>query len=490
MRENFENIKEGKRWTVHLDMKAVKEITKGRKQKKERLALIVSSSIPKIDQLLGVPFVERATGVQQRDEVIKLLEEWGLTDQIIGISFDTTSDNTGVDNGSCKLIEECVGKAILWLACRRHVYELHIKHVATLVADFVSSRLSTNPEETLFKRLRDNWSELTEDEDWVDLDELNKFDWEAAKGSFLEDQALEVFGFLQNCLDTSTFPRSDYKELCVLCFVWLGGEVPSFRFRWPGACHRARFMMQSIYYMKLELLGKTITFVTSEEAREIKIMAEFVGLFYGQWFLRTAMSASAPYLDLTHFEQMQKYRKMGNIRAKIARTCMVSMARHTWYLDPSLVVMSLVDDNLPDSDKQAMAKKLSKIDRPEVFEKGKPKLGLLKINSRKVPSMASLIKPKSWLMFSLLDMTDDDVNWLKKDVSDWPEDQGFVKFKEFVNGLTVVNDPAERSIKLVQEFVNTCQDEELRQDLMLAVSENRKVNKVYKKSDLAEIGKK
>ena len=202
------------------------------------------------------------------------------------------------------------------------------------------------------------------------------------------------------------------------------------------------------------------------------------------------MSASAPYLDLTHFEQMQKYRKMGNIRAKIARTCMVSMGRHTWYLDPSLVVMSLVDDNLPDSDKQAMAKKLSKIDRPEVFEKGKPKLGLLKINSRKVPSMASLIKPKSWLMFSLLDMTDDDVNWLKKDVSDWPEDQGFVKFKEFVNGLTVVNDPAERSIKLVQEFVNTCQDEELRQDLMLAVSENRKVNKVYKKSDLAEIGKK
>ena len=86
--------------------------------------------------------------------------------------------------------------------------------------------------------------------------------------------------------------------------------------------------------MKLELLSKTTTFVTSKEAREIKMMAEFVGLFYGLWFLRTAMSASAPYLDVIHFEQMQKYRKMGKIRAKIAKTCLVSMARHTWYLDP------------------------------------------------------------------------------------------------------------------------------------------------------------
>ena len=62
------------------------------------------------------------------------------------------------------------------------------------------------------------------------------------------------------------------------------------------------------------------------------------------------MSASAPYRDLIHFEQMQKYRKLGKIRARIANTCLVSMARHTWYLDPSLVVMSLVDDDVPASD--------------------------------------------------------------------------------------------------------------------------------------------
>ena len=86
-------------------------------------------------------------------------------------------------------------------------------------------------------------------------------------------------------------------------------------------------------------------------------------------------------------------------------------------------------------------------------------------------------------------MGEKDLQWLKQDATSWPLDPGFLKFQEFVNNLTVVNDPAERSVKLIQEFVNTCQDEELRQDLLLAVSENRKLNTVKRKSDLAAIGK-
>ena len=315
---------------------------------------------------------------------------------------------------------------------------------------------------------------------------MKKFDWTKHKGTFLETQAKEVYSYLQSCLDENVFPRSDYKELCVLCFVWLGGDVPGFRFRWPGACHRARFMMQAIYYMKLELLINIITFVTVEETNEIELMSEFVGLFYAMWFLRTALPAAAPYHDLKSFQQMQKYKKLGKVRAKMA--CMVSMARHSWYLEPSLVVLALVDRDVPNSEKQKMAKALSKIKKPEVFEMGKPKLDVLKLG-KKPPTLSSLVKAKSWQVFAILDMGDDDLQWLKQDAASWPLDPGFLKFQEFVNNLTVVNDPAERSVKLIQEFVNTCQDEELRQDLLLAVAENRKLNNVKKKSDLAAIGK-
>ena len=51
---------------------------------------------------------------------------------------------------------------------------------------------------------------------------------------------------------------------------------------------------------------------------------------------------------------------------------------------------------------------------------------------------------------------------------------GYREFEEFVSGLTVVNDPAERGIKLVEDFVGRTRNESLRQDLFLAISQHRK----------------
>jgi hypothetical protein len=43
---------------------------------------------------------------------------------VIGMSFDTTSSNTGVNNGSSVLLERMLKKNLLHLACRHHVLEL------------------------------------------------------------------------------------------------------------------------------------------------------------------------------------------------------------------------------------------------------------------------------------------------------------------------------------------------------------------------------
>lgn len=52
------------------------------------------------------------------------LLDWKVSDQVVGISFDTTSANTGRLNGACVLIEQKLGKDLLWLACRHHVLEV------------------------------------------------------------------------------------------------------------------------------------------------------------------------------------------------------------------------------------------------------------------------------------------------------------------------------------------------------------------------------
>lgn len=53
--------------------------------------------------------------------------------------FDTTSSNTGRFKGSATAIESTLNKAVLWLACYHHVYEIHVKHVSDY---FMGKKLS------------------------------------------------------------------------------------------------------------------------------------------------------------------------------------------------------------------------------------------------------------------------------------------------------------------------------------------------------------
>jgi hypothetical protein len=73
---------------------------------------------------LGIPKLDSGTGSEQAAATHKLLVDWDLSENIVGLSFDTTASNTGVTNGACVLLEEKIGKPLLRLACRHHVMEL------------------------------------------------------------------------------------------------------------------------------------------------------------------------------------------------------------------------------------------------------------------------------------------------------------------------------------------------------------------------------
>jgi hypothetical protein len=60
----------------------------------------------------------------------------------------------------------------------------------------------------------------------------------------------------------------------------------------------------------------------------------------------------------------------------------------------------------------------------------------------------------------------------------------FTILRVFALSLPIVNDAAERNVKLIQDFINSSHDESLRQDLLLTVEFKRKsdaVNKASKK---------
>ena len=118
---------------MHFDSKIINELdeVEGISMIKERVA--VSVSVPEDDEredvLLGVVIAESSKGIDQIQESSNLLEFYYVIENIIAVCVDTTASNTGGKNGAIQLLSEFVlRRKIMWLLCRKHVYERHITH--------------------------------------------------------------------------------------------------------------------------------------------------------------------------------------------------------------------------------------------------------------------------------------------------------------------------------------------------------------------------
>ena len=81
--------------TCHFDGKLRKEWGK----KRDFIAICVTGfGIDKEKFLADAP-LESGTGAAMAWEVFRVLEEWGIDDRVIAFSTDSTSSNTGIDNG-------------------------------------------------------------------------------------------------------------------------------------------------------------------------------------------------------------------------------------------------------------------------------------------------------------------------------------------------------------------------------------------------------
>ena len=90
-----------------------------------RLAITVSGK--NIDQILGIPKLERGTGVAMSESIVQMLNDWEIGFNLVcGLVFDTTSSNTGTTS-ACILLEEQLDQKLLYLACRHHIYEIFLR---------------------------------------------------------------------------------------------------------------------------------------------------------------------------------------------------------------------------------------------------------------------------------------------------------------------------------------------------------------------------
>ena len=77
--------------------------------------------------MLCVTKTEDSTGKVEADAEKEAINNWGLSEGIIACCFDTTSSNSGINSGSCVLLQQLLNRQLLWLACRHHIPELILK---------------------------------------------------------------------------------------------------------------------------------------------------------------------------------------------------------------------------------------------------------------------------------------------------------------------------------------------------------------------------
>ncbi|KAL1454591.1 hypothetical protein WDU94_010811 [Cyamophila willieti] len=194
------------------------------------------------DQLLGVPLADSSTGEEQALAVYECLQEWGLTNCVKAMCFDTTASNTGRLNGACTILEQMLDKELLYFACRHHILEVVLRGVFE-----VKLGSTTGPHPDLFKKIEKAWPNI--DKTKYDMGISNKNVEKHITSQFITEITADFKSKL-----TEFQPRDDYKELLELVLVFFGTlDGREVGFKTPGAITHARWMAKAIYCLKIYL---------------------------------------------------------------------------------------------------------------------------------------------------------------------------------------------------------------------------------------------
>jgi hypothetical protein len=435
---------------VHFDGKLLPAISSGH-GKEDRIAVLVSGF--KLEKLLGVPKVIRGTGENIAEVVHTTVKHWNIQDKLVGMSFDTTASNTGHFKGACILLEKKLGKRLLWLACRHHIFEV-------VCGDVFHSLFgaTTAPNIQLFKRFQEHWSKIRQDSYEACDDPRLNGDLRVLKN--------EIINFIMNILerDSNQLPREDYKELLELTLIFFGKNPPhGVKFRAPGAFHHARWMSKLLYVFKIHLFRNQFT-LSMEEANNCMEFSLFVSLIYTKAWITCPNTCDASINDLNFIQAITNYKR---ISQTISVKALTAMHRHLWYLSEELTPLGLFSDLLPVETKKKMAGKLKEMSKKE----GRMSRKYTAKEDLSNSTLDYFIGPASHLFFEILHL---DTSFLDEDVETWKDLPSFNAAKGIVQNLRVVNDTAERGIALASTFNSLLTTQEDQKQYLLQVVEDHR----------------
>jgi hypothetical protein len=288
-----------------------------------------------------------------------------------------------------------------------------------------------------------------------------------AEKEWLDQNREETVEFLLRQLARKKQPRDDYRELIQLCLLNLGETDPSpgrVRFNIPGAYHRARWMAKGIYCLKI-LAFRTQFKLTSHELQALKRICIFTVTLYVKAWFQAPVSCDAPLNDLCFLQKMESFI---NVDKRVAETALSKMRGHLWYLSEDLAGLALFSCNVQLEEKKAIITAMQKPSN----ETHQRRVQSQTITSFQATTLSDYVTSQSLRILTILKLSD---NFIHFPPEEWIGRDDYRRAKEIVCALRVVNDCAERAVKLATDFnLELTHNEEQRQLIFQIVEHHRK----------------
>ena len=220
---------------------------------------------------------------------------------------------------------------------------------------------------------------------------------------------------------------------------------------------------------KILELPKGTVFAAQQFSKVCKFVL-FVVYCYVPWLLTAPVPTSAPINDLKFVKTLIEYKE---IDSGIANAALRGFAGHLWYLTEELLPLVLFCSSVNSTVKQQIVDKLvsfketGKCHNRAGSGYGKPTFPPL---PDKDDELTSFVGPDSWQFFRMLKI---DKSFINTPVTDWNTNPAYKQAKSVVSNISVVNDAAERGVKLCHDFIDTAKSNDILNNILQVVENSR-----------------
>ena len=205
--------------------------------------------------------------------------------------------------------------------------------------------------------------------------------------------------------------------------------------------------------------------LNNREETALKDICCFVITCYAQNWFTCMDSIEAPLNDILFLRKLVSYK---NINMSIANIAIKKFCNHLWYLNEECVMFSIFDERILVEDKRKIVKIILQENYDEELEV--PKRITLKPGevpqfiNREIP--IELFTTNSLKFFSRFKISKE---FLKIDPVEWKNNLEYNNARDIISSIKVVNDTAERNVKLMEDFNQKITKNEEQKQFLLQV---------------------